>query len=371
MDTTEWEAAGIYDPSSPASEGRRAILEYLSGRGVTLEQLVAAAAVGHLPALAGELLWDTEDLETVEELAARCGASPDMVRRVLVAVGLPVEEGGRVPASLDALISAFVQGVALMGERPTLAFTRTIGAAATSVAEAAVALFYAELGPGTGREGHDELERAHMAERAYMAFSVVPEALSRALVAQFHRASLRATVVRGWGENGLGPESETVALGFVDLVGSTAWAASLDLREQSLALSRFESVAWSSAVLAGGRVVKMIGDEVFFAAPSLDAACGAAIQIVAEVAQDPGLPPARGAVGWGLATAREGDYFGPLVNLVSRLVKSAAPGSVLVGEDSVGALASARFEVRPLGPRELRGFDTPVGAFEVSERPPA
>jgi adenylate cyclase len=58
-------------------------------------------------------------------------------------------------------------------------------------------------------------------------------------------------------------------LGFVDLVGSTSWAEGLTLRDHSLVLSRFESAAWSSAVLAGGRVIKMIGAEVFFAAPTV------------------------------------------------------------------------------------------------------
>ena len=129
-----------------------------------------------------------------------------------------------------------------------------------------------------------------------------------------------------------------MALGFVDLVGSTAWAEGLSLRDQSLGLSAFESTAWSSAVLAGGRVVKMIGDEVFFVAPSVDAACRIALEVCAAVAADPQLPPARGAVGYGLVTPREGDYFGPLVNLVSRLVKVAEPGVVVVTADAAAAL---------------------------------
>ena len=95
---------------------------------------------------------------------------------------------------------------------------------------------------------------------------------------------------------------ERVALGFVDLVGSTAWAEGLSLRDQSLALSGFESTAWSSAVLAGGRVVKMIGDEVFFVAPSVDTACRIALDVCGAVAVDPLLPAARGAVGYGLVT---------------------------------------------------------------------
>ena len=72
----------------------------------------------------------------------------------------------------------------------------------------------------------------------------------------------------------------------------------------------------------------MIGDEVFFAAPSVEGACRIALDVCRTVSADPLLPPARGAVGYGAVTPREGDYFGPLVNLVSRLVKAAAPGAV-------------------------------------------
>ena len=113
----------------------------------------------------------------------------------------------------------------------------------------------------------------------------------------------------------------------------------LNLRDQSLALTRFESAAWSSAVLAGGRVVKTIGDEVFFAAPTADAACRIGLEVCRAAAQDHVLPPARGAVGIGPATPREGDYFGPLVNLLSRLVKAGAPGELVVTEAAAAALS--------------------------------
>ena len=142
--------------------------------------------------------------------------------------------------------------------------------------------------------------------------------------------------------------TEVVALGFVDLVGSTAWAQTLDLREQSLALTRFESAAWSSAVLAGGRVVKTIGDEVFFAAPTAPAACRIGLDVCRAAADDPVLPPARGAVGIGPVTPREGDYYGPLVNLLSRLVKAADPGDLVVTETAAAALPDDVFVLRPL-----------------------
>jgi adenylate cyclase len=167
----------------------------------------------------------------------------------------------------------------------------------------------------------------------------------------------------------LGP-TEVVALGFVDLVGSTAWAESTNLREQSLALARFESAAWTSAVLAGGRVIKTIGDEVFFAAPTAEAACRIGIEVCQAAAEDEVLPPARGAVGIGPATPREGDYYGPLVNLVARLVKAGAPGEVVVTEAVAADLSTDKWSFRPLEPTNLRGIEEPVRAFIVDRSSP-
>jgi len=158
-------------------------------------------------------------------------------------------------------------------------------------------------------------------------------------------------------------------LGFVDLVGSTAWAQTMNLREQNLALTRFESAAWSSAVLAGGRVIKTIGDEVFFVAPSADSACRIGTEVCHAAALDPLLPAARGAVGLGPAIPREGDYFGPLVNLLARLVKIGDPGELVVTEAVAEDLSSDQWLLRPLEPADIRGVEGPQRTFHVERRP--
>ena len=268
-----------------------------------------AHRLGSLPGLAGDLVLGARSAISVEEMAERSGVPVERVERVLLANGLSVSDDTMLPSGLVGLMASFEQGAAILGDEAILAFSRALGAAATNIAEAAVALFYAELGPGTEREGTTELARAQVAEAATLAFTNVPDVLSRLLLAQFDRASRRAAAARGWSEPGAGAggadgPGEVVALGFVDLVGSTSWAEGLSLRDQSLALSRFESAAWSSAVRAGGRVVKMIGDEVFFAAPTADTACRIGLEVCRAAALDPLLPPGRGAVGLGLVTPR-------------------------------------------------------------------
>lgn len=223
-DTGPWERAGLYDPGDANADERRALLEYLTARGATIEQMVEAHKQGSLPAVASDLVTRGKNtLLPVTEVSARSGMSLERVLRVLVASGLPVEADSMVPEKSIELLSVFQMGSELMGDEAILAFTRVLGAAAIQIAEAAVALFYSELGPGTGREGGDELTRAKIGEAATLTFTAVPEVLTQMVMDQFERAQRRALMARGW-DSEIHPDTEVVALGFVDLVGSTAWA---------------------------------------------------------------------------------------------------------------------------------------------------
>jgi adenylate cyclase len=374
VDSDDWERADLYQPGAPAAAERLELLSYLTSRGATLAQLVDARESGALPGVAGELVLGPPPVNlSVDEMASRSGVPADRVRRVLLAAGLPVAADGTVPEDLEVVLETFNRATALLGEDAVLAFTRVLGAAATNIAEAAVALFYAELGPGTGREGGSELDRARVSEAATRAFAAVPDVLTRLLLTHFRQVVRRGLRGHSWTDPGIqaggaapGPDrGEVTALGFVDLVGSTSWAEELSLREQSLALSRFESAAWSSAVLAGGRLIKTIGDEAFFAAQSPEAACRIGVEVCQAAVIDPVLPPARGAVGYGDVIPREGDYFGTLVNLLARLVKVAGPGEVVVTGAVAEFLPTERWSLRALGPQNLRGLDRPVSVFAI------
>jgi adenylate cyclase len=147
-----------------------------------------------------------------------------------------------------------------------------------------------------------------------------------------------------------------LAVGFIDLVGFTRISGSLEDDEFADLLSRFESLASDIVTEAGGRVVKLIGDEAMFVAPAAQGATRAALDLVAAC-QANGLPAGRAGLAVGPVLPRGGDYFGRAVNLASRLVDDAPPGGVLADEQLVRAIREdSTFAVEPQGPRPVRGL---------------
>jgi adenylate cyclase len=380
----EFEAAGIYDPGAPLGGQRLELLEYLAGRGVSLAAMVAAARSGGLAALASELaLQAPGDLTGVEEVARRSGTTVDRVRRVRLASGFPGDVGdfgavgavgavgarpefGLPSSAVDDVVS-FEAGAAMFGEAPTLSFTRVMGAAVAKVAEAAVSLFLSERRPTLAPEA-SELDLAKAAEEATATFIAVTPRLMANMLREHMTLAIRRSVAERTLE--VDDRAVTVGIGFVDLVGSTRWAEGLTLKEHALAMAGFESAAWDIASAHGGRVVKLIGDEAMFIAPSGAEAAGIALELCRRVGADAALPEARAGVGHGTVGSRDGDYFGPLVNLVARAVKVAEPGWVVVTENVRSRLgddpaSGESWEVVELPEQVLRGIDQSVRLFAL------
>ena len=145
-----------------------------------------------------------------------------------------------------------------------------------------------------------------------------------------------------------------LAVGFVDLVDFTRTSGRVDERGLGHMLNRFESLAWDAVTEAGGRLVKLIGDEAMLVCPTAAEAATAALEIVDATAKTD-LPAARAGLAMGPVLARGGDYFGLPVNLASRLVNGAAPGTVVVDEHVKAALTD-EFAFEPLACRPLKGI---------------
>ena len=114
--------------------------------------------------------------------------------------------------------------------------------------------------------------------------------------------------------------------------------------------------------LAGGRVVKLIGEEAMLVFPTADQAAQGAIELVDACAAGD-LPSARAGLSLGQVLARGGDYFGRAVNLASRLVDVAPPDTVLADDAFVEAISGTMtLVIEPQRRKRLKG----LGSVHVS-----
>ncbi len=160
-----------------------------------------------------------------------------------------------------------------------------------------------------------------------------------------------------------------VAVGFVDLVGFTPLSHRMGSRELSDFIGQFENRAFRLAAENGGRIVKHIGDEVMFVAIDPVDGCRLALALMTEFADD-GIQP-RGGLAFGDVVARQGDYYGEVVNLASRLADLAIPGEVLADDNVRSAAAAGPLVFESAGRRQLKGFDEPVPVYSVLAVTPA
>jgi adenylate cyclase len=157
-----------------------------------------------------------------------------------------------------------------------------------------------------------------------------------------------------------------LAIGFVDLVGFTSLSRRLPSAELLDLIGRFEARAFEVASARRGRIVKHIGDEVMFAALDANSGCAMAVALMRAFDTE-GLEP-RGGLVFGDVISRLGDYYGPVVNLASRLADTAIPNELLV--DAATATSATDFRFDPAGRRLLKGFDAPVEVYSLAGVPP-
>jgi len=125
--------------------------------------------------------------------------------------------------------------------------------------------------------------------------------------------------------------------------------------ELAAVVDQFERLTFDVITAHGGRVVKMIGDEVMFSVDSPRAAAEIALALVEGGRRDDQVSDLRVGLAYGPLIEREGDLYGPVVNLASRITAIAFPGTVLVDAGLREQLAGdARYVLRTMRPRYLK-----------------
>jgi adenylate cyclase len=356
-DAHEWEAAGLYDPQAPDADEQLELLGYLRDRGADLADLQRAHEEGRLLGLAGELRRRTVRRLTLAQIADESGVDERVVTAVARAAGLPVfDADAPVFRETDAeVFRTAAQAMDVFGEAPMLEFSRTVGAALASIADAAMAMFGIEVAGRFDERGLPRVARAAAVEQATDALTEQVPMVLEALL--FHH--VEAAVGRGVGTHTL-----SLAVGFVDLVRSTALVLELAPDELAGVIGTFERLAMEVVVEHGGRVVKTIGDEVMFVVPDVAAACDAALSLRDAVAAEDRLPAVRGGLAAGDLVRGYGDFYGADVTLAARIVKLAPPGALVVSE-TVRAAAGRAHQFEPAGVHRVRGFAAPVALFTL------
>ena len=243
-----------------------------------------------------------------------------------------------------------------------LQIARVMGSALASVADAEVAAV---------RSAQEAPLRAGGGGNVEVAFDLVRTAedfmpLLAPVLDTVHRHHVAAAGRRYalWGVPPT-PEGTTDAVvGFADLVGFTALSASLTATALDSLLVEFERLVVDVLARPSARLVKLIGDEAMFVVGDAVEAVAIARQLVDAVSASDGLPPVRIGLAAGEVLVREGDLFGPVVNLASRLVGSAEPGQVVLDTETARRVGES--DVRALGRRAIAGYDEPVEVFALT-----
>jgi len=341
--------------------GNEELLKFLSDLGASTELIDRAVSTGTLRGLAADLLLTQGSDMTVADIAREAGVDSETVTRIWRDLGINAglddhRFGARDVQLVRSLLAASnleVTGAELM---------RVVGASLSRIADAAVTLYVQDVEDrkGDGALSHLELAR-DLARSVEFALQLGDLVIGPALAQHLRDAIWRQRITqRGVTERIVA----RMAVGFVDLVGFTQLANRVAPRELLERISAFEARAFDVANDCGGRIVKHVGDEVMFTAVSGDLACRVALTMMEEF-EASGIQP-RGGVAFGEVITYHGDYYGPVVNLASRLTDQAVPGEILVDgalQRSTDRTAGAAFE--PAGRRQLKGFDQPVTVFSL------
>jgi class 3 adenylate cyclase len=362
VDDAAFEDAGLYDPTAPNAPDRLALLHWIASHGIGVDRMVEAQKSASLTGLVADLVIRPGEQMSLGEAAAQAELTPDQVRQAWQASGFPTADADALTftASDVEILRSFRFAAAMFGWSPMLQFTRVMGTSLARIAEAAVSLFTVEVEAGLAERGAGELVLAQANFEATTVLSGLPDVLDILFRDHVEAAIARSRATRVEGDS-FG--TARVAVGFVDLVGFTPLSLAMPTAELAAMVEDFEGRAADIVVSNGGRVVKLIGDEVMFAAIDPAAACAIALDLVDEFRTSAHVAP-RAGIAYGLVIARGGDYYGPVVNLAARIADLAVPSEVLVSAEVAGLDCSFVFE--PAGRRLLKGFAEPIPLYSAS-----
>jgi adenylate cyclase len=293
-----------------------------------------------------------QDVElTSAQVAEQAGITVADARRLWRALGFPDPGDEAAFGSADAEALAAIQGAVEQDglDLDTIVrMTRAVGQTIARLADWEVAILTREVELGTEHGRLDEARR--MVETVGPGFeSLLVYAWRRHLAAAVTRIELL-------GDHEDDQHVAEATVGFADLVSFTALTNELDEDQIGDLVEIFESRCHDVVADRSGRVVKTLGDSVLFLADSPEEGIDIALDIIAVIGGDARLPDVRLGLATGPVVLRQGDVYGPSVNLAARLTTVARRNRVIIDEHTSELLPASEFETRRLPARAVRGF---------------
>ena len=356
LDFDGLEAAGIAN-----ARARSGLLEYLSGLDFTTHEMADAERRGRLFGLAGDvLLRSGPQLFSLRTAAEAIGVPVETVEDGWAMLGLTADDVD-TPMLSQADVDSLATWLAMraqMGDDAADGYLRVLGSTVARLAEAVSSMIRTST-PGLwlGHTG-DELATAQ-AYREVAGF--VPRVGQ--MIDSFHRHHLVSTrtFIEGMAR---GPSASLLCgVGFADLSGFTALTQTLTPAELSELLNEFGATTSDVVHAGGGRIVKFLGDAVMWVNSDPARLATAALELVDHPQARKAGMQVRAGIAYGDILAMGGDYFGNAVNLAARLVAAAAPGQILAAAEIYDRLPDWPAIVQE--PLQLKGFDSPVIAYEL------
>jgi adenylate cyclase len=351
------------DDTDHALENAAAELrEWLIAHGAAVEQIEASEDEGHADGLAADLVLSRDATLSARDVARRSALDVDAVLAIYRDLGISVPDTNAPLFTEDdvTLVSQLAQA-ATTGIVSGQEVLRVVAGATERIAEAAVAVYVQGPEEELRRRGATPLEHAERNAKATELAMHIGVGLAQVFRHHMRQAIARQRVT----QSGVSRrELARLAIGFVDLVGSTTLQGRLDPAELGAQVTRFETRAFEVIAAGGGRLVKFIGDEIMVGALDPVAGCRIVLDLV-DAFTDDGTQP-RGGLVFGEVLFRHGDYYGPVVNLAARLVDTAIPGEVLVDASVADEVKDDGLSFEPAGRRQVKGFDAPVAVWSLA-----
>jgi adenylate cyclase len=362
---TDFEAEGLLEgvAGERARRARLELLESLEQEGFELDELRRAAAEERLVLLPLERELEGEGRRyTPEEVAERTGVDLDFLAEARRALGAPrAEPGERTLTEEDLDLAERAKRLldAGIGKEAFLEVTRVMSQAMSSLAAALATIFGEELlRPGDTERDLGLRYADAMRELGPMVAPALQQMLNLRLREQIRQAVVGQAELR----SGHLPGAQTIAVGFVDIVGFTSLGEEVPPDQLGALVGRFERRV-EEAVNPPVRLVKTIGDAAMLTSAEAAPLVRTALDLV-EGSQEDGGPLLRSGLASGEAITRAGDWYGRPVNLASRLTAFARRGSVVAARELREA-AGEDFAWSAVGRRRFKGVRGEVEVFRV------